>query len=123
MPEVLNLFGASWRSYVLEPCPVGTIFKPICAVYVLCRREPRWWCVFCVDETHSLYESFNIDDASHDALDRSILQDATHIGVLQTRSDEERHAIVSDLRAGLRLGFDEHMPFAEDLRHIRAAAE
>lgn len=122
MPEVLNLFGASWRSYVLEPCPVGTIFKPICAVYVLCRREPRRWEVLCVGETHSLHERFNFDDGSHYAVDRSILQDASHIGVLPTRSEEDRQAIVSDLQAGLRPGFDEHLPVDEDSRHIHAAA-
>lgn len=119
MPEVLNLFGASWHSYVLEPHPVGTVFKPVGAVYVLCRKKPRRWEVFCVGETHSLRESFNFEDC--DAFDR--LEDATHIGVLENGYEQDRGFIVRDLQSRLRQPFIERVPGPEDFLQLRIAAE
>lgn len=119
MPEVLNLIGASWHSYILEPHPVGTVFEPIGAVYVLCRRKPRRWEVLCVGETRSLQESFNIED--YDASD--LLQDATHIGVFLTRNEEDRGAIVSDLQSGLRPWFNERAANAENFPQFHIAAQ
>ena len=98
----LNWAGKSGNLYAFNVYKLGTEFKPLSGVYLLCRQiSASQFEAIYVGETKSFYDRLNTSPVNHDGFKRASKIGFTHIAVMQCAGDAQRLAIETDLRHGL----------------------
>lgn len=94
--------GKSGAEYVFETYHLGTTFKDLSGVYIVCR-ETIWnkFEALYVGETQSFYRRLNLGSESHSGLKRATTEGATHVAVRFEFGEMARLSVETDLRHGL----------------------
>lgn len=95
--------GTSQNTYTFETHPIGTKFRDISGIYIMCSlaQNDRWKALY-VGETESFFNRLVQGVASHEGYGRAYAMGMTHIGVMFEGNSRQRLAIETDLRHGLR---------------------